>query len=42
MRQTMTIKELTGIVLEEMRIALFSTGTINNLQGYSKDLKNKQ
>lgn len=33
MRKTMTIKELSVIILEEMRIALFSTGTIN---GYAK------
>ena len=36
MRRTMTIKELSVIILEEMRIALFSTGTIN---GYAKVFK---
>lgn len=36
MKQTMTIKELSVIVLEEMRIALYSTGTIKE---YAKVFK---
>ena len=36
MKQTMAIKELSIIILEEMRIALYSKGTIN---GYAKVFK---
>ena len=38
LKQTMTIKELSVIVLEEMRIALYSTGTIKEYANIFKRL----